>query len=211
MATIRKATEADVDSIVLIHLNAFQGFFLSMLGKRFLHELYTGFIQDGDTIFLIAEQGSNVAGFIVGTTQPNRFFKQLLKNRWFALLLCAVPALLRHPWFVGKKLFSALAYRGENPKKLDQGALLSSIAVAPAYARQGIGESLVREFCESANRQGTHYVCLTTDRHNNDAVNLFYQRQGFTLESVFSKTGKREMNRYIYFLEAKEREFNAKA
>lgn len=212
MAIIRKAAEADVDNIVIIHLNAFQGFFLTMLGKHFLRKLYTGFIHDEDTIFLVAEQSGNIAGFVVGTTQPDRFFKQLLRNRWFTLLISATPALLRHPLVVGNKLLSAVTYRGEKPKQLDYGALLSSIAVAPVYARQGVGESLVCEFCTSAGMKGVNYIYLTTDRHDNDAVNFFYQRQGFSIESVFFKTKSREMNRYIYILETKiTDESNAKA
>jgi hypothetical protein len=38
---------------------------------------------------------------------------------------------------------------------------------------------------------------LTTDAEGNDAVNTFYQRAGWRLESSFSTPEARRMNRYI--------------
>lgn len=200
MITIRNAIAEDLGSIVAIHMNAFQGYFLSMLGEHFLRRLYHGFMRDNDTIFLVATQDADLIGFVTGNMRPTYFFKRLLRTDWFALVLSSAPSLLRHPLFVGKKLLSALVYRGEKPHQLDEGALLSSIAVSPVFARQGVGERLLSDFCASAQQHGAVYVYLTTDSSDNDGVNRFYLQQGFTLESTFTKTGNRRMNRYILAL-----------
>ena len=44
MMIIRKATINDVDTIVEIHLNAFEGFFLTSLGAEFLRFYYSCFV-----------------------------------------------------------------------------------------------------------------------------------------------------------------------
>ena len=202
MPIIRKATDSDLNAIVSIHISAFRGFFLSMLGDRFLRELYHGFLLNVDSIFLVSVHDGFVTGFAVGAVNPGGFFHKLLKDRWFYLLVGAIPGLLRHPIVVGRKLLSALIYRGDQPPQTGVGALLSSLAVAPAFAKSGIGESLVKMFIASAKQIGATHVYLTTDRFQNESVNRFYIRQGFKVECSFVKAGKREMNRYILYIES---------
>ena len=78
--SIRPAKPEDIAQMVQVHIRAFPGFFLTLMGPRFLHLLYTGFLNHPTGISLVAyAQGkpSQVLGFVVGTTQPSGFFLQL--------------------------------------------------------------------------------------------------------------------------------------
>ena len=201
-ASIRKAKSEDITAIVKLHAEAFSGFFLSLMGAPFLRELYTGFLEDDLSICLVSIEGEKVTGFVVGTTHPEKFFRSLLRSRWCYFGVRAVPGLMRHPILVAQRVWTALSYRGEAPRRLNSGALLSSIGISPQSAGQGIGRLLVEQFCEIAATKGARNVFLTTDRDNNEAVNGFYLKLGFTLEDSFLKHGTRHMNRYVRIITA---------
>jgi ribosomal protein S18 acetylase RimI-like enzyme len=190
------ANLSHLDAIVQIHQAAFEGFFLESLGSRFLKELYHGFISHPSGICLVAIDGMDVAGFVTGTTQPEGFFRQLLRRRWYAFVLAGAAALTRHPIRVGAKFLSALRYRGERPTDLTNASLLSSIGIAPSARGKGIGRNLISAFCEKAQEAGASTVFLTTDRDKNGTVNHFYISNGFKLHNTFLKERNRWMNLY---------------
>jgi ribosomal protein S18 acetylase RimI-like enzyme len=194
---VRALERKDVAAVVEIHLRSFQGFFLSQLGRRFLAELYRGFVTDSSAICLIALRGGEPQGFVAGTSDSERFFRSLLQKRWYAFVIAAIPGLVRHPLQVSRKLFSALFFRGDKPAALRNSALLSSIAVSPGANGRGIGRRLVEDFCSEAAARGCTSVYLTTDLDDNQLANDFYARCGFTVESVIKKSRDRRMNRYL--------------
>lgn len=205
LVTIRAATPQDIAETIAVHKAAFPAFFLSMLGDRFLLQLYRGFLQDSTSIWLIASHNSRLVGFVAGTTEPEGFFKRLLFCRWPAFIAAGASAFFRHPLQIGRRFLAALMYRGEKPHGIDNATLLSSIGVSPHYAGRGVGWSLVEHFCEEAFSRGSDHVYLLTDDANNDAANRFYVKCGFSLESSFTRNGERKMNRYIRsFSEEKE-------
>ena len=87
------ANLSHLDAVITIHLLAFEGFFLESLGSRFLRELYRGFIADPSGICLVAIDGTDVLGFVAGTTQPAEFFRQLLRRRWYVFLLAGATSM----------------------------------------------------------------------------------------------------------------------
>lgn len=193
---VRRAKDADLETVVALHLAAFPGFFLTRLGPPFLRELYRGFLSSADSVFLVAEEQGSVNGFVVGSLEPEHFFKRLLLARWYAFVKAAFSPLLRSPMIVGRKLTGALFYRGEKPR-YGHAALLSSLAVSPAVSRRGIGAALIEGFCDVAAQSGKEIVYLITDRDNNEIVNRFYLRSGFQIEVVIKRSGGRRMNRFV--------------
>ena len=185
-----------LDSIVQIHLAAFKGFFLESMGARFLKVLYRGFLVESTGVCLVAIEGKDVVGFVVGTTQPEGFFRRLLRRQWPAFVFAGTASLTLHPLRVGKKFLSALSYRGEKPVDVPNATLLSSIGVAPSGKGKGVGNTLISAFCERAQASGAPTVFLTTDRDGNDAVNQFYLLNGFKLHRSFLKERGRWMNLY---------------
>ncbi|WP_413761083.1 hypothetical protein, partial [Vibrio vulnificus] len=79
------------------------GFFLTLMGPRFLRLLYNGFLNHPTGISLVAcpkAKPSEVIGFVVGTTQPQGFFTQLLRQRWLAFVMASLWPLLKKPGLV---------------------------------------------------------------------------------------------------------------
>ena len=145
----------------------------------------------------MAEEKGRQLGLVVGTTEPQDFFKRLLIRRWFAFLCAGFTGLLKNPARVAKRFLFALVYRGETPPGLNGATLLSSIGVIPAHGGRGFGALLIERFCQEAASRGSASVYLLTDREGNDAVNLFYLKCGFSLDSHVERQKRRTMNRYV--------------
>jgi ribosomal protein S18 acetylase RimI-like enzyme len=179
-------------------MRAFQNFFLTFLGPRFLREFYGSFLVDPMGIgFVAQEDGTDkVLGAVVGPLAPGGYFKRLLKRRWWAFCLASAAAILKKPTIVGR-LFRAVFYRGDAPEAGPPRSLLSSIAVDPGCQGSGVGRALMQAWTREARRRGSPGCFLTTDARDNDAVNRFYQKLGWTLESTFTTPRGRLMNRYV--------------
>lgn len=196
---IRNMSKTDLNEVVQLHIKTFPDFFLTSLGNGFLYELYRDFLHDDFSICKIAEKNGRIKGFVVGSLQPNILFRKMLFYKGYLFLFYAFKALIKNPIFVFKKLLYAIKYRGDQPSKIINAALLISIGVASDSYSKGIGSVLVKEFCKEVFSKGAKAIYLTTDKFNNDHVNSFYIKNGFQLESEIIKTNGRIMNRYIKF------------
>jgi hypothetical protein len=56
---------------------------------------------------------------------------------------------------------------------------------------------MVEAWLGEVRRRGGPGAFLTTDAEGNEAVNAFYQRLGWRLESTFTRPEGRVMNRYV--------------
>lgn len=188
----------DLERVVEVHLQSFPGFFLSFLGTAFLREFYRAFLDDPTGIAWIAEMssGGQLVGVVVGPSQPDGFFSRLLRRRWLAFGWASLGAVLHRP-AVLPRLCRALAYRGAPPPGSPR-ALLSSIAVLPASQGQGVGCALVTRWMDEARKRGSRGCFLTTDAADNEVVNRFYIRLGWTCEATYTTPEGRVMNRYVY-------------
>jgi ribosomal protein S18 acetylase RimI-like enzyme len=195
--TIRNMCKADLNYVVEIHKKAFFGFFLTLMGRNFLYDLYKNFITDDFSICFVAEQDQIVKGFVVGNLKPNVLFRKMLIKQGFIFLWHSFNALFRKPSLVFRRLFYALNYRGAPPNGYINPALLSSIGVEPGEGTKGIGSHLIRAFCWEAFSKGSDVVYLTTDKFGNDKVNSFYLKNGFQIEDTIEEIKGRIMNRYI--------------
>jgi ribosomal protein S18 acetylase RimI-like enzyme len=185
-----------LDEVAELHLEAFPGFFLSSLGKRFLMELYSGFLSQPSGVFIVARQKGRIVGFAAGTTEPAKFFRELRRRRVAAFLLKALPAVVRNPLPVCRKLLYAARYRGEVPTRVSTGALLSSIGIAKAAMGTGVASALISAFETEVRKRGIASVYLTTDVHDNARVKAFYAKHGYEILDRFRQDGRRDMYRY---------------
>lgn len=186
-----------IDNVVAIHLKGFRNFFLTFLGPRFLREFYTGFLADPQGIGFVAQRlNLEIVGVVVGSLNPNSYFKRLLKRRWWNFCVASTGAVLRRPLCV-PRLIRAFFYRGEMPPGQAR-ALLSSVVVSPELQGKGVGKTLVERWMKEAHLRGAKGCYLTTDGHGNEAANAFYQDLGWQMESSFVTREGRQMNRYIY-------------
>lgn len=193
---IRKATRDDLQQIVEVHLAAFEGFFLTMLGKPFLRKMYQAFSSEQYGVMQVAiDDEQRIVGFAAGTLAPDLYFPALRKKMWFAFLIAAIPGIIKHPIKVLRKLYYAMFYKGDKPATLQQTALLSSIAVLPTMAGKSVGKALLADFEQQIVLAGVNCLYLTTDKHGNDAVVGFYTKAGYQIESEFTQPDGRQMLR----------------
>src|SRR4030066_470066 len=94
---IRQTTQADVIRVVDIHMQVFEGFFLSFLGSRFLTILYSAIVDDPTGISFIAFDEQNTYGFVAGTTEAAGFYRRLIMHRLLKFTVASFPPLLRNP------------------------------------------------------------------------------------------------------------------
>jgi len=190
----------DVPEIVDIHLKAFPQFFLSFLGRRFLVALYEGILVDSSGLgFVCVNDDSRISGFVMGSMEPVGFYRRLLNRDWIRFASYAIGACCRRP-AVTLRLLRALRKAAESRALGERTAELMSIAVDPKAQKNGIGEGLLRRFCDECSLQGIRIVKLTTDRIGNERVNRFYTRNGFRISRDFSTPEGRAMNEYMRIL-----------
>jgi ribosomal protein S18 acetylase RimI-like enzyme len=187
-----------LDQVVAVHMRAFPNFFLSFLGPKFLKEFYQSFIVDEAGVGFVAKESGTekILGAIVGPVVPDGYFKRLLKRRWWAFCLASLKAVSKKP-SISKRLFRAVFYRGQSPTGPTR-ALLSSIAVSPDCQQCGVGRALVVRWTREVVDRGGSGCFLTTDVDHNEAVNAFYQKLGWSIESTYTTPEGRRMHRYIY-------------
>lgn len=190
---VRPMTSGDLSRAVEVHLAAFRGFFLTFLGPRFLSLFYEEAVAIGE-IALVAESKERVVGFVMGSTHPGRFFKELLKRRLLGFAFAAAPAVLRRP---GAALRIARALlKPKDAARAAGTATLMSLGVDPAAQGLGAGKSLVLAFLQEAGRRGATRVDLTTDKVDNERTNAFYRGLGFKVAREIVTPERRVLNEY---------------
>jgi len=187
----------DLREIVLLHLQAFPGFFMTDMGAAFVREYYKAVLEFSENLSFVAIQNNRILGFAVGFGNPEGFYS-FYRNRRVRLIPIVLRSLLQNPHLLGRILRNFK--RVSSIKGSDSEVELSSIGVNPACAGIGIGQSLIKAFLEKARQRGYRSVYLTTDAEVNERVNVFYLKQGFTLEKT-SYSGSRKMNEYRLFIE----------
>lgn len=192
---ICKFTKDYTRQVVAVHTASFPGFFLSLLGPRFLSIFYSALSSapEGIAFVCMNDVGSPV-GFVTGTSNPRGFYSRLLKRDWFSFALAAIPAVIRKPSII-PRVARAVFHPSDNPVG-DDVAGLYSIGVLPKLQGTGAGKKLVQAFLEEAKKRGCTRVFLTTDQDNNEAVNAFYVKHGFSIERQFVTPEGRRMNEY---------------
>jgi ribosomal protein S18 acetylase RimI-like enzyme len=155
--------------------------------------MYRAFLKSPSSLFLVYETASGqLAGFAVGALQGQ-------KDRWLAVrflpqfLMAVVPAVLRHPAPVVKRLWARFFDTDESPQVPSGAAVLRSIGVLPSLRGAGAAASLLRAFEILALSKGAGHVFLTTDELNNERAQRFYERGGYRLVARFQQDGERGM------------------
>lgn len=183
-----------VDEVVKIHMDTFQGFFLTFLGKGFLKQLYKGFIEHDKSNLIVAEENNKIVGFLAYSKDMSSFYKYLIKHRLSSFAWYAFLAFLRKP----KVLFRLLAAFGksEEVKREEKYIELASIGVDPLSKGNGVGTQMITYLKNCIDFENFAYISLETDAENNESVNYFYQKNGFMLARSYKTKQGRKMNEY---------------
>lgn len=190
--SVRRMNSAELDRVVEIHLEAFPGFFLTYLGRRFLVRFYESILADPTGIALIAVvPGQGVVGFAMGTTEPHGFYSRLFRRRLLPIGLSILPSILRRPSTLIRVIRRVLQ-RATGPTAALPGTELMSLAVRPAARGVHAGKRLVETFMDEARRAGSESLWLLADAVDNEAVLEFYKRLGFAnIRQMTTPEGRR--------------------
>ena len=204
---IRDACAIDLPDIVKVHLAAFSPqFTLSAMGPAFLRRYYDQILRFDEGILLVAEIDGRIVGFASGFLNPRRFYATLMRHKWQFVIpaIAAIPGHLYLLWrlwhLVHRVLFPFERLAGATADFCE----LSSIAVQPDRSCRGVGKLLVSAFVRLSRHHGATTVSLTTDAKDNEAVNAFYKRLGFSMRRCFTPEGGREMNEYLLDMQSPE-------
>jgi GNAT superfamily N-acetyltransferase len=190
----RQALFSDVPSVARIHLEAFEGFFLSELGYRFVCVMYRAFLYNPAGVFVVHEsKNGQVTGFAVGALSCGK------KDRWLALrfmpqfLWAALPSIFRRPRLIVTRLAARFFDTGVSFNVPNDVAVLRSIGVLISERGGGASSGLLGAFEQMASIKGAARVYLTTDQDHNERAQNFYMRHGYGVTQCFHQDGQRPM------------------
>lgn len=185
-----------VAEIVEIHLSTFKGFFLTFMGSGFLHQMYSSYLLHSKSGIIIAEDESRVIGFLAYSTDMSGLYKYMIKHRLPQFAWYSIGAFFRKPGAF-MRLLRAFLKPGEAKRDVEY-VELASIGVNPLCKSGGIGSKLIDALKETINFDKYEYITLETDAVNNDSVNNFYLKNGFTLVREYETHEGRRMNEYRF-------------
>jgi len=197
MAKIISLNENHIDSIVKLHRLCLPGRILTLINPKLLAGFYELLLKTPDVYGFCSLDKSKVTGFIVGTTDTTKLFRQL------------VGKIFGKPFLIGRflwqgitsptiffKVLSLLFY----PSKSQYGkvrAELLVVAVDPCRCRQNIGTSLVKALEQSFKKEKIPSYKVNVEESNKNARE-FYRQLDFEKRLLISQFGNK------WFILAKE-------
>lgn len=192
---IRKAEQADIESIVKIHCDAFEGFFLTSLGIDFLKFYYICFVNSSDTVTMCAVENGKIMGFSASTKVCKGFNSRLIKANLMDFVMLSIKLVFTSPKSL-IRLLENLTKKGKVADNEDY-AELYSIGVSQDAQGKGVGKLLLATSEKIMKEEGVKRVSLTTDYYNNEAAVGFYLSMGYEVLYEFVAYPDRKMYRFI--------------
>ena len=190
--TVRNASAADIEKIVMIHYERFSGFFLSTLGKHFLKVFYAAFLKSPG-LLLVLEDEREIKGFAAGSRDNRGFYKKLIGNNLVNFMISGFKILFTKP--------AALIRIGTNASTSEKNSLAFAelLSIATLKNKKGYGKILLNEFEKEIASENIENlpISLTTDFDENTKVIDFYKESGYQIHEVFESYQNRKMYRFI--------------
>lgn len=185
-----------VNNIVSIHMATFQGFFLTFMGVNFLKLMYKSYLEFNNSGILAAFKGQKLVGFLAYSGDMNGLYRYMIRKKLLPFAWYSLGALLRKPT-VFLRLVRALLKPSEALRD-EKYVELASIGVDPNAESKGVGSLLIDKLKEMVDFDEYKYITLETDAINNERVNSFYQKNGFSLYREFETHEGRKMYEYRF-------------
>jgi ribosomal protein S18 acetylase RimI-like enzyme len=128
--TIRPAFRKDIPAVSKLHREFIKTGFLSSLGLPFLKLLYGFIAGSSNAVCLVAQDQSEIVGFISGAVNIKTFYKEFFRKRIVSTGLIIIPKLIKPS--VARKVFETAFYPVKENEAFPQAELMS-IVVKPEY------------------------------------------------------------------------------
>lgn len=136
------------DQLAELHRLEIEGGFLATLGKSFLRRLYRGLAASPHGFVLAAVSGRRVHGFICGSTDTKRVYRQFLFSSGLSAVVYLLPKLFS--WNRIRRILETVLYPSRHQDLALPPAEILNFCVARQSQRIGIGRelfyALVHEF-----------------------------------------------------------------
>lgn len=175
----------DAAAVAVLHQESIPAGFLSSLPVSFLLELYRSIAANRHGVVILAkdEECGTVIGFLAGTSDVKRMYKDIIVRKWPLFLRALLPRLVSFKTL--KKIFETVTYpvfgkkqRIHSTSTVGSQAELLSIAIHPSQRNRGIGRQLIKEFESGLSASGVNSYSVVTDSKDASS-NMFYKSCGF--------------------------------
>lgn len=183
-----------LQQVVSIHLETFQGFFLTFMGRGFLTQMYRSYCKYNDSGLYVAFQNERPVGFLAFSANLSGLYKYMIKTRLFPFAWYGIGAFFRKPKIFIRLLRAFL--KPNESKRAEKYVELASIGVAPEAKERGIGSELISRLVADTDFDDYAYITLETDAEDNEIANRFYLKNGFSLVRTYITAEGRKMNEY---------------
>jgi hypothetical protein len=200
MYQVRIIDFIEIDSVVTIHNNAFPGFFLTLLGNRFLKLYYRSVLRHKDGILLgCYDETEKLSGFCAATISAKGFNTKLVKANFFSFCSVGIYLLFTNANAL-KHLYLNWSKKDNMQEDTEDYAELLSIGVNSSSQGKGLGKFMLSELEKIVFKKGCKSISLTTDYHDNTKTLKFYKSMGYKVYYEFITYPNREMYRMIKLL-----------
>ena len=186
-----------IKSVVKLHLQSFDGFFLTQLGEDFLCFFYEKLRCDERSEILGAyDDMGKLVGFCAFTYLSSGFYSYLVKKDIVKFAYWGIRILMKKPSNLIRLLRN---FKKEKNTTGDIGnyAELLSVATLPEIQGKGIGKRMLFEMEQDLKKRSCKSVSLTTDFENNEKVLYTYKSMGYDVFYEFVSYPDRKMYRMI--------------
>ena len=201
MVTVRKVKTEEkkiINDIVTIHLNTFNGFFLTFMGRGFLNQLYRSYCDHIESGLFVAEEKGKPIGFLAYSENFSGLYKFMIRTRLIPFGWYSAIAFFRRPSAFFRIIRAFL--KPNEVKRTEKYVELASIGVDPRRESKGVGTKLIDTLKCSVMSSQYAYITLETDALNNDKAIKFYEKNGFVKKRKFETYEGRVMYEFRYKL-----------
>lgn len=189
--SVRPARPSDLERTAAIHARCLPGGFFAQLGAGFLARYHATFVAGPLARLLVAEDRGTVVGFLAGTVDNRRHYREVVRGRPWRLAASGLAALAadRHlavAFLRTRTRRYALAFaRQLLPGRLTAGGraeagtlgVLTHVAVLDEARGSGAGRALVDAFVVEARTAGARELRLVTA--TGGGAPAFYRKLGW--------------------------------
>jgi len=188
---VRLANKKDCSKVAKIHFQEIKSGFLNQLGEKFLGYFYEAMVDSSNAFLAVAEDSGSIVGFVSGSTNLNKFYKEFVKKYTLRSLFVFLKRIFNIGIF--KKAFETMKY---SRKKEDLPELLS-IAISREFQGRGIGQILLERFISEMKKRSINKFKVIVGE-NLVGANKFYKKNGFEFHSKNYVHKNKPSNIYIY-------------
>lgn len=188
MARIRPMRGRDVPAVARLHHAAMGRSLWARLGLPFLEALYRALAQSPLLLAFVYEEDGHVRGFIAGSPDSSRLFRETLRAQGWTLVLPAILGILRDPSLLISIVTTPMYF---TRSRVHDGVSAESMfcSFEPDLRGRRVSGHINKVLFDELLHQGHRYVKVTTDADNEAAIRQL-RSWGFEDAGTFRFYGK---------------------